>query len=210
MKTEISIIEDPLNVSTVTIDTRKTSSSLISSLKAERRQSDHFQKYLENALQDNQSKNNSSLTEDFSFSVFESNNQSFGAGNLSVFSHSRRFSLEPCSSERHVNFDATAYFNQTNNISAIFDPVDEGRSLLPSNRRKSDIGLHELMLLPGKKRRERLSEVYNNDPVMMYLREPTMKEDVDNFRENLKSSRRESDLFEKKLRMILQNQPETF
>ncbi|XP_045166422.2 germinal-center associated nuclear protein-like isoform X2 [Mercenaria mercenaria] len=209
MKTEISITEDPVNVSVVAMDTKKTSSTLIKSLKSERRQSDHFQKYLEDALKDVDPDLNHSLTESASFSVFETENQSFGAGNFSSLTSRRRFSFDPVSNQK--SFDATSYFNQSqNNISAIFAPENEGRTLLPPSRRKSDIGLQELSVLPGKKRRERLSEIYNNDKVMMYIKEPTVSEDVENFRENLKASRRESDLFEKKLRLMLQDRPESF
>lgn len=211
VKPEIDITEDPNNVSVVATETKNTSSTLIKSLKSERRQSDHFQKYLENALLDGDGDSDTTLVRSASFSVFETDHQSFDENNFSAISSERRISFDASSNQRRLSFDATAYFNRSqDDISSIFDPPEEARSLVPPSRRKSDIGLHELSLLPGKKRRQRLSEIYSNDPVMMYLREPAMNEDIENFRDNLRASRRESDLFEKRLRLILQNQTETF
>jgi hypothetical protein len=197
--------------------TKKTSGTLTKSLKSERRHSDHFQKYLENALKDIDPELDSSLTGSTSvtgsasFSVFESRNESFGSGNFFSSSNERRFSFDPSANQKRLSFDATSYFNQSqNDISSIFATQSEGRLPLPPNRRKSDIGLQELSVLPGKKRRQRLSEIYDNDRVMMYIKEPTLSEDAKNLKENLRSSRRESDLFEKKLRLLMQSNPETF
>ena len=193
------------------MDTKKTSSSLSKSLKSERRQSDHFQKYLENALKDTDPQFETSLSGSASFSVFESENESFDAGNFSTAANQRRVSFEPMANQRRLSFDATAYFNTSNNdISSIFASQSEGRLLLPPNRRKSDIGLQELSVLPGKKRRQRLSEIYDNDRVMMYIKEPTLREDAASLEENLKSERRNSDLFEKKLKLLLQSNSESF
>lgn len=206
-KTEVSVVEDPANVSIITRTTEKMSSTLITSLKSERRQSDHFQKYLESALKDSDPELDSALQESTLFPVFEHGNQTCAPEDFSAFTNERTFSFDQSSYQRRKSFDATKYFSQSlYDISAIFPSEGEKKSPLPSSRRKSDIGLQELSTLPGKKRRERLSEIYDNDKVMMCLKEPSVEEDLENLRENIKASRRESDMFEKKLRLLLEGQ----
>lgn len=191
-KKDVSVIDDPNNVSIISEDSKKVAGSLGSAMKAERRKSESFLKYLENVVQEGELE----LDNDQSI-VYNSDfvrDNSFTGGNFTMSENQRRHSL-----------DATGYFNRSqHDLSAIFDDTKD-RSLLPTSGKRSDFGPVELSSLPGKKRRERLSEIFDNDPVMMYINEPTLTEDVENFKENLKASRRESDLFEKRLKHLLEN-----
>lgn len=209
-KTEVSVVEDPANVSIITRTTEKMSSSLINSLKSERRQSDHFQKYLESALEDSVPDLDSAVQRSALFPLFEHGNQTCAPEDFSAFTNKRTCSFDESSSQRRKSFDATKYFNQSLlDISAIFPSQGGKKSPLPSGRRKSDISMQELSTLPAKKRHERLSEMYNNDKVMMCLKEPSVEEDLENLKENIKASRRESDMFEKKLRLLLEGQQDS-
>ncbi|KAL4226945.1 Germinal-center associated nuclear protein [Mactra antiquata] len=155
---DIVVKDNPADQSVVVLETRKTADSLKEALKTERRHSDHFMKYLENAMKEGEMDTSGST-----FSVFDS-----------VDSSDRRLSL-------------------------------------PSVRRKSDVDLMDLSQLPhGKRRRTRLSEVFNNDPVMTYLHEPSLVDELDNVKETLKSERRQSDLFTQRLQLILQSQSDSF
>ena len=70
--------------------------------------------------------------------------------------------------------------------------------------RESRLGL-DYTALPARSRRQRLSEVYGDDKVMLTLCEPTFSDELKSLKEQLKANRRESDLFEKKLLSVLSN-----
>lgn len=205
-KNEVSIVEPDI-VSTVRSDTKRKSSQLLNSLSTQRRHSERFLKFLESAASEDHvtfSDESMSGTLHGSDNIFTSTNRDF-----SMITHQRRLS-----------FDATSYFSQgQGNISAIFDPVEtrdkeqsllsneskrhslDGRSLQSTETRRQS--LEELSNLPGAKRLRRISDLFGDDPVMMYLKKATMREDMQLLKSQLKSTRRKSDLFEKKLRQAL-------
>ncbi|KAH3816579.1 hypothetical protein DPMN_118097 [Dreissena polymorpha] len=170
-------------------ETKSSAHSLLSSIKSESRESDHFHKYLQSVLN-----NGEKIDDDLSDSE-----QSFS-------SQMNRNDFSMGANQYEGKFNATRFFDRSqNDLSAIFDTSNiEFKELQTSKRRKSDFDEKELSTLYGKKRKERLSEVFNNDPVMMYLKEPTLHEDLASLQENVRAERRNSDMFEKKLKQILQ------
>lgn len=195
-KKEITIVEDPNNVSSTTVEAKSTASSLINAVKSERRESANFLKYLENVLQQGELDQDQSFQDENSFRdyVFARDN-SFSTGNLSMTENRRRQS-----------FDATGYFYQSqNDFSHIFDQTKDRSLRDVPDRRKSDIGLSELSTLPRRAGKETLSEVFHNHPAVTYSHDPTLEEDVKNLQDSLKSNRRESEMFEKRLRHLLDN-----
>jgi len=73
-----------------------------------------------------------------------------------------------------------------------------------TKRRKSDYGLSDLSGLYGKRRKARLSEMFDNDPVMMYLKTPTLEEDIANLKEEVRKEKRNSVLLNERLKQIIQ------
>ncbi|XP_052780533.1 germinal-center associated nuclear protein-like [Mya arenaria] len=190
-KVEIVVVEDHNRVSSTVLEAKDKASLILSSIRSERRKSDHFQKYLEKALNDggDVAKQTYGLDEP---SAFVNKDQTL---------QERDFTMGGMDGA----FDATGYFNRSeNDLSTMFDDVYERNDIPMPKRRKSDFGPQDLSGLYGKKRRERLSEIYNNDPVMMYLNEPSLVEGMASLKEEIKKERRNSDLFDKKLRDLLQ------
>lgn len=190
-KMEIAILDDPDNIPDTASDTRAISSHLMDALKSERRDSDHFQKYLEIAL--------SSSGNVTSFTPHEK------CMDLSKFDGSME-SLAILDDSQRLSFDPTNYFNPSmSGLSHIFHQQSQKRLSLPPSVGLSDTGLYELTGLSRRKRQARLSCTFNNDPVMMYLNEPSMLDEVKHLTDDIKASRRDSDLFEKRLKLILQH-----
>lgn len=153
-KRNITIEDDPSVVSGIIVESRNTADSLKEAQRAERRHSDHFLKYLENAVKDGE---------------MDTSTSSLG----------------------------------------VFEPVTDRRKSLPAVHRKSDVDLFDESP-PGKKRRGRLSEVYCNDPVMMYVPEPSLDDNLNNSKDTIRSELQQSDLFTKRLQLILQSQSDIF
>lgn len=210
-KKEVTIVADPCRVTTINQDASKSVKSLSTALKSEKRQSDNFLRFLQNAVQENEHDDDHSV---------------LGGTTLtgSIFDKTDALMVgHGASNSRAEGFNATEYFNVSgSDLSHIFErtedesvqrdqenlPVvctEKGRSLKDKEKIIWSTELEELSTLPGRQRRSRLSEIFDNDSVMMYIHEPTLAEDLKNFQDNVSANRRDSDLFEKRLRHILEN-----
>ena len=223
---------------------------MIKSLQAERRRSDHFQKYLENALKSDQEER-ATLSEYFDELPSDINFHDKSLGDSSVFENTLRtespsgikrkeFSMTDNAPDismgtklfgnQTIHFNEESCFGSPEHLKRVEKTVTLKRKSLghvPQNSkrlsldipkvsgnddtddnqskiRESKLGL-DFTTLPARTRRQRLSEVYGDDKVMLSLCEPTFSEDLSSLKDELKANRRDSDLFEKKLLSILQN-----
>lgn len=205
-KKEVTIVADPSRVTSINQDASKSVKSLATALKSERRQSDNFLRFLQNAVKQNEHDDDQSVLGETTLT------------DALMVGHG-----VDASNSRAEGFNATEYFNVSgSDLSNIFErtkdesvqrdqenvPVvstEKGKSLRDKEKIILSTELEELSTLPGRERRNRLSEIFDNDSVMMYIHEPTLAEDLKNFQDNISSNRRDSDLFEKRLRHILEN-----
>ena len=239
----------------------KTTSELIKSLQVERRRSDHFQKYLENALKSDGEERTtiSNAFEELSsetgfqdvnwktaslkkfentissgspFSV-EENERCIAGGDQDVSMGTRLFgnqtiqfneescfgipqSLQNVEKNVAIKRKSLGHLPQKSKRLSLDNSVRESVSETSQNdltgteayrtSSESDFDF-DIMTLPGRSRRQRLSEIYGDDKVMLSLYEPTVSEDIDLLKSEIKANRRESDLFEKKLRAALESDP---
>lgn len=239
----------------------KSTSELIKSLQAERRRSDHFQKYLENALKSDVEERTtiSDVFEELShetsfqdmnwktaspktfentissgspFSI-EENEGRIAGGDSDVSMGTRLFgnqtiqfneescfgipqSLQNVEKNVAIKRKSLGHLPQKSKRLSLDNSVRESFSETSQNDlsrtdayiTSSESGFDfDIMTLPGRSRRQRLSEIYGEDKVMLSLYEPTVSEDIDILKSEIKANRRESDLFEKKLRAALESEP---
>lgn len=192
-KLEVVVVEDPNNVSVAKAEFTTAASELLNAVREERRKSDHLMKFLESEVKKGEQ------------DLARIANGSFAGANLNdtVFGAETSFKAKPGS-----GFNATAYFNRSqNDLSTMFADVDDGAfeaQTQETKRRKSDYGLSDLSGLYGKRRKARLSEMFDNDPVMMYLKTPTLEEDIANLKEEVRKEKRNSVLLNERLKQIIQ------
>ena len=246
----------------------KASSSLIKSLQAERRRSDHFQKYLENAIKSDQEPvlfkepaNETSIPEQesrksktpklFGDSLRSSTmgdnasekdigvnfqESEWKSANTAMFGDSlgdnREFSM--MDNDLNGSMGTRLFGNRTihfNDESCFGDreiTVERKRKSFghpQQNAKRFSLGVVneidstsrdsltetqlDIAMLSSKARKQRLSDIYGNDKVMLALCEPSVDEGIASLQNQIKRNRRESDLFEEKLLAAMKADPFT-
>ena len=246
----------------VKVKETKTSSSLIKSLQAERRRSDHFQKYLENALKSDQepvilqesmevdsrkSKTPKMFGDSFRMPGIDKDSgdkdidgdfheSEWKSASADIFGDSladnRDFSMieyDPnISMGARLFGNRTIHFNDESCFGAgggeftgerkrksFGQPQQNAKRFslgvvteLDARNRDSLIDV-AVSTLSSKARKQRLSDIYGNDKVMFALCEPSVDEGIDSLKDQIKANRRESDIFEEKLRAAMKADPFT-